>query len=131
LSSSGLADDTDPSPLFLIYTDEDYPDAANRDLLRRCALNQIHALLVCDLHRVRADDPYECSAEAALLEMTDGLYRFLGRKRQKAMRRLVTENVFRRIADYCKDRFPGVKVEGEVLKAVFVTSRPRHRSSTG
>src|SRR5438552_10095868 len=117
---SGLVEDTDPIPLLLIYTDEDYPDADKRDLLRRCVVNQVHALLVCDLNRLAPNDAYQRSAESMLVDMTDGLFRYLGRKRQKAMRRLVTENVLRRIADFCRERFPGaVVLEGQQLKIRF------------
>ncbi len=35
--------DTDPSPLILIYTDEDYPDSECRDLLRRVVIEKVHA----------------------------------------------------------------------------------------
>jgi hypothetical protein len=116
---SPVLEDTDPSPLFLIYTDEDYPGTEYRDLLRRCIVNQVHAYLVCDLHRQRFDDTYERSAQSLLTEMTEGLYDYLGRKRQKAMRRLVTENVFRRIAEFSKDRFPGVQLQRDVLSITF------------
>jgi hypothetical protein len=116
----GLTEDTDPSPLFLVYTDEDYPDDERRDILRRCLINQVHALLVCDLNALPVNTVYEGSATALLLEMTDGLYHYLGRKRQKAMRRLVAENIFRRIAEFCKDKFSGaVTVQGQELKIRF------------
>jgi hypothetical protein len=116
----GLAEDTDPSPLFLVYTDEDYPDNERRDILRRCLINQVHALLVCDLNALPIDKLYERSAESLLLDMTDDLYRFLGRKRKKGMRRLITENIFRRIADFAKDKFSGsVFFEGQEMKVRF------------
>ena len=43
-----------------------------------------------------------------LEELSGGVYQYLGRKRQKAMRGLVRNNVFRRIADYSKERFADV-----------------------
>jgi hypothetical protein len=117
---SNLEEDTDPSPLFLIYTDEDYPDAQSRDTLRRCLVNQVHAQLVCDLNQLPPGELYERSAESLLLDMTDKLYQYLGRQRQKRMRRLLVENVFRRIGDFCKDRFSGaVNVRGQELKIAF------------
>jgi hypothetical protein len=122
---SPITDDTDPSPLFLIYTDEDYPDPENRNLLRRCVVNQVHAHLVSDLHHQRFDQTYERSAESLLNDMTEGLYQYLGRTRQKAMRRLVTENFFRRIAEYSRDRFPGVRVEGNLLKVTFADEQAK------
>jgi len=117
---SGITEDTDPSPLFLIYTDEDYPDDEQRDLLRRCLVNQVHALLVCDINRVPPNELYQCSAESLLIEITDDLFRFLGRARQKGMRRLVTENVLRRIAEFSKDKYSGaVVVQGQQLLIRF------------
>src|SRR5262249_1824479 len=69
------------------------------------------------------DDVYERSAESLLGEMTGGLYEYLGRKRQKAMRKLVTENVFRRVADFSKARFPGVQLKGDLLRVTFADER--------
>jgi hypothetical protein len=113
---SNVEEDTDPSPLFLIYTDEDYPDAQSRDTLRRCLINQVHAQMVCDLNQLPAGEVYERSAESLLIDMTDNLYQYLARKRQKAMRRLVAENVFRRMADFCRERFSEVvNVQGQEL----------------
>lgn len=105
---SGLKEDTDPSPLFIIYTDEDYADESKRDLLRRVMINQVHAVLVSDLNLLSLGGTYERSASSILLDMTDGVFQYLGRKRQKGMQRLVTENVFKRIAEFSKDRFPGL-----------------------
>lgn len=124
---SGLSEDTDPSPLFLIYSDEDYPDAQNHDLLRRCVINQAHALLVCTLNSLSANESHEVSATSLLKDMTDDLFQYLGRKRQKAMRRLVTENVLKRIADFSleKNRFPGVIRQGEVLKINFADDQAK------
>jgi hypothetical protein len=60
--------------------------------------------------------------------MTDGVYQYVGRERQKQMRRLVRRNVFRRIADYAKDRFDDVvSLESGVLGIQFPT---RDRKST-
>jgi len=105
---SGLKGDTDPSPLFIIYIEEDYADESRRDLLRRVMINQVHALLVSDLNLLPLGETYERSASSILLDMTDGVFQYLGRERQKGMRRLVTENVFRRITEFSKDRFPGL-----------------------
>jgi hypothetical protein len=116
---SGLTDDTDPTPLFLIYSDEDYPDAENRDLLRRCVVNQVHTRIVCDLRGLRDEETYERSAASIVEEMSEGLSRYLGTKRQKAMRRLVAENVFRRIAEHSREKYPGVKLVADVLQITF------------
>lgn len=117
---SGLKEDTDPSPLFIIYTDEDYADENRRDLLRRIMINQVHAVLVSDLNLVPLGEAYERSASSILMDMTDGVFQYLGRERQKGMRRLVTENVFKRIAEFSKDKFPGlVSKQADLLRIRF------------
>jgi len=118
----GLSEDTDPSPLFLVYSVEDYPDRENQDLLRRAMVNQIHSMLVCALNALPPTTEYQRSAETVLVELTDGIYEYVGRERQKQMRRLVRRNVFRRIAEYSKDRFDDVvSLEGGVLRIQFPT----------
>jgi hypothetical protein len=119
---TGLSEDTDPSPLFLVYTVEDYPDTENQNLLRRAMVNQIHAVLVCALNALSPTVEYERTAEAILTEMTDGVYEYIGRERQKQMRRLVRQNVFRRIADFAKDRFEDiVSLQSGALRIRFPT----------
>ena len=115
-----LEDDADPSPLFLIYSAEDYPDADRQDLLRQCLIDQVHALLLSELHRLAPGAVYECSADSLLKDMTDGVFDFLGRQRQKTMCKLVRLNVMRRIQDYSRDRFQDiVNVAGAVLRISF------------
>jgi hypothetical protein len=117
---AGLSDDTDPSPLFLVYSAEDYPDPENQDLLRRVIINQVHALLVCALNALPPATEHQWSPEALLMDMTDGVDEYVGRQRQKQMRRLVRHSVFRRIFDYSKDRFEDiVSFERGVLGICF------------
>lgn len=100
-----LEADTDPTPLFLIYSAEDYPDRERQDLLRQSLIDQVHALLLSDLHRLAPGAVYECFAEQLLNGMTDGVFGYLGRRRQKEMRKLIRMNVIRRIQEYSRDRF--------------------------
>jgi hypothetical protein len=117
---AGLTEDTDPSPLFLIYTDEDYPDPEKQNLLRRCLVNQVHAHLVCDLNALPPGDTHEFTAESLLNSLTQNLFQFLGRDRQKSMRRMVTEAVLRRIAQFCKDKYSGgITLQQGVLNVRF------------
>jgi len=44
----GLEDDTDPSPLLLVYNDDDSPDEQHRNLYRQILLQKFVATLVCD-----------------------------------------------------------------------------------
>ncbi len=112
--------DTDPTPLLLVYSVEDYPDKERQDLLRQCLIDQVHALLLSERHRLAPPAAYECSAESLLVEMTDGVFGFLGRRRQKGMRDLVRHSVLRRIQEYSQDRFEDVVTfTGRVLRISF------------
>lgn len=55
-----------------------------------------------------------------ILEMTDGVFGFLGRRRQKGMRDLVRHSVLQRIQEYGQERFEDViKFTGGVLRVSF------------
>lgn len=117
---TGLTDDTDPAPLLLIYSDEDYPDHARRGQYRRVVQNQAVANLLCELHHARAAERFTTTA-ATILEITSqGAFSYLGRERRKGMERLVRENVFVRIRDYWLDREPDMIVlDGRSLEIDF------------
>jgi hypothetical protein len=102
-----VGDDTDPSPLLLVYTDEDYPDPERRGLIRKAVLNQVHAEMLCQLQTCPPLQPYEATAEGLLMKMTDGVLKYLGRERLRSMRRLVRENLFRRVHEFWQQRQPG------------------------
>ena len=115
-----LEEDTDPSPLLLVYSVEDYPDRGRQDLLRQSLIDQVHALLLSELHRLAPGAAYECSADSLLVETTGGVFGFVGRRGQKGMRKLVRLNILRRIQEYCQDRFEGiVTLTGGVLRVSF------------
>ncbi|MCY2995602.1 MAG: hypothetical protein NTY19_48300 [Planctomycetota bacterium] len=115
-----LEEDTDPNPLLLVYSVEDYPDRERQDLLRQSLIDQVHALLLSELHRLAPGAAYERSADSLLVEMTDGVFHYLGRHRQKEMQKLVRTSILRRIHDYCQDRFEDtVTLTGGVLRISF------------
>lgn len=103
-----LSEDTDPSPLLLVYTDEDCPDPERQGLYRKAVLNQIHAEMLCQLQTSPPSKPYEVTTTDLLVQMTDGIFQYLGRERQKSMRRLVRENLFRRVHEFWQQKQPGV-----------------------
>lgn len=104
----GLSDDTDPTPLFLIYSVEDYPDPKRQDLLRQALMQQVHAILVCELNALAIGMKYTRTAESLLVNVTDGIFEYVGRTRQKQMRDFVRSAVLRRIADYSRQRFDDI-----------------------
>jgi len=103
-----LSEDTDPSPLLLVYTDEDCPDLERRGLYRKAVLNQVHAEMLCQLQTWPPSQPCEVTTEDLLLKMTDGIFQYLGRERQKSTRRLVRENLFRRVCEFWQQKQPGI-----------------------
>jgi hypothetical protein len=111
-----LEDDTDPSPLLLIYSDEDCPDDNRRDFYRRAVIEHVRARLLCDLQTLGINSEYVMAAEELLLKTTDGIFQYLGRQRQKRLRVLVRENVLKRIRDYWRDKQRGVGLEADVLR---------------
>jgi len=110
-----VAEDTDPSPLLLVFSDEDCGNVEMRDFYRRAVLDQVRACLLCDLHSHALGGKYETSPDSLLVKTTDGIFQYLGRERQKRLRRLVRENIFKKIADYWKERQSGITLVGDQL----------------
>lgn len=104
---SNLEENTDPIPLLLVFSDEDCPNQEMADFYRSAVLSQVRAALLCDLHTLNVHQSSTTSADDLLHETTGGMFRFMGRQRQKALRRLVHRNVLVAIASYWKTRQPG------------------------
>jgi len=103
-----LEDDTDPSPLILVFSDEDCHNPQMRNFYRQVVIEQVRACLLCDLHPFEVGNTYRKSPDELLVQVSDGVFDYLGRKRQKGLRRLVRENVFKRILSYWESKQPGV-----------------------
>jgi hypothetical protein len=115
-----VTDDTDPSPLFLVFCDQDYPDTQRQDLNRRAFQNQVYAVLLCDLNLTPAGGLYARTIDDLLHKTTDGVFQYIGRERQKRMRRLIRENLFKRIFTWWHDKAPGlVRLDDDTLKIQF------------
>ena len=114
-----VAEDTDPAPLLLVFSDEDCGNVEMRDFYRRAILDQVRACLLCDLHSHALGENYETSPDSLLAKTTDGIFQYLGRERQKGLRRLVRENIFKKIADYWKERQSGVTLVGDQLSVTW------------
>jgi hypothetical protein len=108
-------EDTDPSPLMIVFSDEDCSNPNMRDFYRRAVVDQVRACLLCDLHSHALGAQYKTSSDNLLAKTTDGFLHYLGRNRQKALRRLVRENIFKKIADYWEGKKPKVKLDGDEL----------------
>jgi hypothetical protein len=115
-----LQDDTDPSPLLLVFTDEDCPNQERSGFYRRALINQVVAKLVCDLNLLPPERPYTTTARDLLGQTTDGILDYVGRERQTNMVRIVRQNVFNRIADSWRGKpFSPVKSEADRLEITF------------
>ncbi|MDP2898734.1 MAG: hypothetical protein Q8Q12_19525 [bacterium] len=110
-----VAEDTDPAPLLLVFSDEDCCNIEMRDFYRRVVIDQVRAWLLSDLHSHALGEKYETSPDNLLTKTTDGVFQYLGRERQKGLRKLVRENIFKKIADYWKDKQSGVTLVGNQL----------------
>lgn len=117
-----ISEGTDPSPLLLIYSDEDCPDDERRGYYRHVIQNQAIATLLCELHRVNVGESLNISAARILEITTQGAFNFLGSDRRKKMELLLKVNVFDKIANHWASRSPdAVKVKGKELTVTFPT----------
>jgi len=110
--------ETDPCPLILVYSDEDYPDPESKDLFRQAFLRRVHTCLLCGLHLNPAlNTPIPLVLEELLMETTEGVYEYMGRDRRRSLRSLVNERILRRIRDYWEPRAAGLyqREQGEVV----------------
>jgi hypothetical protein len=103
-----LDGETDPSPLLLVYTDEDTNNPTDRGLYRRILLSQVHAQLLSQLEQCNAANVITLNAEEVLLKTTGGVFGFLGGKPRRSMKVLVRDNVFKRITKFWEDKKPDV-----------------------
>lgn len=117
---SDLDEDTDPSPLLLVYSDKDCPNVERSGYYRRILIAQVLATLLCELHRVPAGTAYTIPAATILMSTTQGVFEYLGPESRKAMEILVKENVFLHIQKKWKEDLPGmVVVTGRALSLSF------------
>lgn len=114
-----VAEDTDPAPLILVFSDEDCGNGEIRNFYRQVIMDQVRACLLCDLHAHILGERYTTSPDNLLAKTTDGIFDYLGRERQKRLRRLVRENMLKKIADYWKDKQTGVNLDGDQLSITW------------
>ena len=118
-----LTDDTDPSPLLLVFTDEDCPNVERAGFYRKALINQVVARLVCDLNLLAIGKTYATTARDLLAQTTDGILQYVGRERQNKMIGMVRQTVFNRILSYWSAKnFTPVKLEAGRLEITFKDS---------
>jgi hypothetical protein len=110
-----VADDTDPSPLILVFSGEDCSNDSLRDFYRRIVIEQVHVCLHCTLHSHPVGVVYEITADKLLENTSDGIFQFIGRDQQRELRLLVNENILKHIHREWNQRHPGVAFLGNRL----------------
>jgi hypothetical protein len=116
IAIADLDNDTDPSPLILVFSDEDCPNTEIRDFYRRVVLDQVRAQLLCDLQSLPINQDYEIAVDELLLRTSERVFEYLGRERQRRLRLLVRENLFKRVRDYWKQKQRHISLDGNTLK---------------
>jgi hypothetical protein len=90
--------DTDPSPLLLVYSAEDY-DSKKPHYAREAMLKQVWVQLLCEIHTSDPGLPLQAKTDAILTLTTDGIFNYLGRDRQRNLCRFVRERLFEPICN--------------------------------
>ncbi len=93
-------DDTDPSPLLLVYSAEDYAGETTPDYAREAMLKQAWAWLLCEVQVAEPGAPLALKTDALLTRTTDGIFNYLGKERQRNLCRLVRDRLFAPIRDH-------------------------------
>ena len=101
-------------------------DRPQQDLNRQALQNQVYAALLCELNLTSPDGGYTRTIDELLVKTTDGVFQYIGRERQLRMRRLIRENLFKRISTFWKDKEPNLaRLENDTLKVQFRDARQR------
>ncbi len=113
-----MTSETDPSPLMLVYTDEDCPDQESRNHYRRILIEKLRAAMLCDLNQ--GEGEISLSADDLLHNTTGGMYQYLGPERQKTLRAFVRKNVFDFIVTQWERQVPTLaRLEGQTLSLAW------------
>ncbi len=110
-----VTDETDPSPLLLVFSDEDCSNKDDRDFYRRIIIEQVRANLLCELHSLSVDSPYEMTADKLLEKTSGGVFGFLGRQRQRSLSKLINKKILIKIAEEWTDKQTGIRMSNDKL----------------
>ncbi len=120
--------ETNPAPLMLVYSDEDCPDETSRDQYRRILCEKLRACLLCELNQQAGLGPAVLSADGLLHSTTGGMYKYLGRERQKKLQAFVRTNVFGFIAaGTVKSTHTLAKCDGPTLTLTWTTANEKRK----
>jgi hypothetical protein len=78
------------------------------------------------LNQTSLDGGYTRTIDELLHKTTGGVFQYIGRERQKRMRCLIRENLFKRIFNFWREKEPDlVRLENYTLKVQFRDSAQR------
>jgi hypothetical protein len=116
----GLEDDTDPSPLLLVYNDDDSPDEQHRNLYRQILLQKFVATLVCDANLLPVGQTHSTTPRELAIKTTDEIFQYLARDKQTGIERFIRKNIFGRISSFWKEKqFSPVRLENQTLQISY------------
>ena len=112
--------DTDPSPLLLIYTDDDSPDDNHRSRYRKILLERLVARLVCEANLLPVGQTYAITPRELAIKTTDDIFQYLASDKQTSMERFIRKNIFGRISFFWKDKpLTPVKLDNRTLQISY------------
>lgn len=114
-----LENDIDPSPLILLFSDEDCPNTKDRDFYRKVVINQVRAYLLCELHSLPIGGSFQISAESLLIKTSSSTFKYLAPERQKNLGRLIRNNVFSPIYSTWGSKLPGILYDRDTLQIAW------------
>ncbi|MBI2925834.1 MAG: hypothetical protein HYY24_09045 [Verrucomicrobia bacterium] len=115
-----LEADTDPSPLLLVYSEDDSPDDQHRNFYRHALLQKLVATLVCDANLLPVGQTHSTTPRELAIKTTDEIFQYLARARQAGMERFIRKNIFGRVFSFWKDKpFSPVKLDHQRLQISY------------
>lgn len=119
---SGVTGDVNPTPLLLLYSDEDHHDPAMQDYYRHALIEQVRACMLCELQAHPIQVSYARTPDQLLAKTSGDLFQYYGRKRATSLRRLVKQNIFKRIIEYWKEKQRGITLSDNELRIYWGVS---------
>jgi len=119
---SGVKGDVNPTPLLLLYSDEDHYDPLMQDYYRQALIEQVRATMLCELQSYPIQSVYSRTPDQLLAKTSGDLFKYYGRKRVTSLRRLVKQNIFKRIIEYWKEKQRGISLAGNELRIYWGVS---------
>ncbi len=122
-----IEEETDPSPLLLVFSDEDCFNNIQRDIYRRAVIDQARAYLLGEFHRQRIHEKYLITTDRLLDKISDGIFEYIDRNRQNRLNRLIRNNLFKKIYEYWSEKRLDVSLHGYELSIIWNSEEEKVR----